>query len=338
MEKEGSESADRPEKAPTAIYIESHRSANALISPLPPPQIDAALVGRTRTLLEPVWMQRLQSTWKPDGIVGTVLSKLQLAPAGLVPLMERTTQIANQIGNSIARFEGPWRKIVEDIGAIAKQFEAYPDEMRAGLLAMSRSGWYLDLEMGTGEPIRFKQAVDVGREVDAEREMIDHFDRRADGIRTELIQKYPHRRRIFEAAFDAHANGQYVLSIPVLLAQVDGICFDVAKAHFFMGRERAKVVEHAVELAGSEIAKAFLAPFQTEMSVTFSEKSRPEGFAGLNRHTVLHGESVDYGTRENGLRAISLLNYMSQSLQHEIDKPDEDTCDSSGNDAQNARS
>lgn len=133
MEKEGTEAADRPESAATANDIESHRSTHPLISPLPSPQIGAAPVGKTRMLLEPVWMQRLQSTLKPDRIVGTVMSKLQLAPAGLVPLMERTTQIANQIGTSIARFEDFWRKIVEDIGAVAKQFEAYPDEIRAGL-------------------------------------------------------------------------------------------------------------------------------------------------------------------------------------------------------------
>lgn len=38
-------------------------------------------------------------------------------------------------------------------------------------------------------------------------------------------------------------------------------------------------------------------------------------FDGLNRHQVLHRESVDYGTEINSLKAISLLNYVFQVLR-----------------------
>ncbi|SPB14778.1 hypothetical protein NOV72_02010 [Caballeronia novacaledonica] len=195
---------------------------------------------------------------------------------------------------------------------------------------MSQFGWYLDRQMGMGAPLRFKSAVDAGRAPEAERKMIAHFEPRAEGICAELMEKYPHRSELFEAAFNAHRNGQYILSIPVMLSQVDGICLDVAKAHFFMGRDREKVISHVVEFAGSEIARAFLAPFESDMSVVQSQKARSEGFAGLNRHMVLHGESLDYGNRENGLRAISLLNYISQSLQQDTDRPVEETSDSTG--------
>ncbi|XQL33700.1 hypothetical protein ACOIY0_30870, partial [Burkholderia contaminans] len=91
----------------------------------------------------------------------------------------------------------------------------------------------------------------------------------------------------------------------------------------FMGKERPKVLAYATELAGTELARAFLAPLESGMTVALSEKARPQGFSGLNRHMVLHGESTDYGTKENGLRAISLLNYISQSLQRELSAPDE---------------
>ena len=212
--------------------------------------------------------------------------------------------------------------MTEKMGVVAKALKAYPDNMREGLAAMSQSGWYLDLEMGMSEPWRFKQAVDSGREADAEAEMVEHFEARAAGIHGELIQAYPRRREIFDAAFDAHLRGQYLVSIPVLLAQVDGICFDLANAHFFMGRERSKVAAHAMQFAGSQIARAFLAPLESEMTIALSEKARPPGFTGFNRHMVIHGESVDYGTKENSLRAISLLNYISQSLQRELREPD----------------
>ena len=41
------------------------------------------------------------------------------------------------------------------------------------------------------------------------------------------------------------------------------------------------------------------------------------GFIDLNRHAVMHGESLDYGSEENGLKAVSLLNYVSYILSED---------------------
>lgn len=257
----------------------------------------------------------------PLGTVGTVFETIQQRTSGLQSLLRDMNEVSATFDKTFSALQEPWRRMMESIGAFGKALETYPDNMREGLVSMSRSGWYLDLEMGMSEPLRFKRAMDDGRAADAEASMVEHFEARTAGIRSELVQTYPHRGEIFDAAFDAHISGQYLVSIPVLLAQVDGICFDVANAHFFMGKERPKVVAHAVQVASSQIARAFLAPLESEMTIALSEKARPQGFTGLNRHTVLHGESVDYGTKENGLRAISLLNYMSQSLQRELSEP-----------------
>ena len=43
-------------------------------------------------------------------------------------------------------------------------------------------------------------------------------------------------------------------------------------------------------------------------------QQEPDGWSHLNRHRVLHGEVTDYGTEENSLKAISLLNYCALVL------------------------
>lgn len=260
------------------------------------------------------------------GAAVSAMKAIQQRTPGLHSLLQKASEVFLACDKTFSPLREPWRPVMERIGSIGKILEKYPDKMREGLVVMSRSGWYLDLQMGISKPSHFKQAVDEGREVDAEASMVEHFEARTAGIRAELVQTYPHRREILDAAFDAHLSGQYLVSIPVLLAQVDGICFDVANAHFFMSKERQKVVAHAAQLAGSEIARACLAPLESEMTIALSEKARPPGFTGLNRHMVLHGESVDYGTQENGLRAISLLNYISQSLQREFSEPGNGSC------------
>lgn len=277
----------------------------------------------TMALAEPEWLKQLRVGLNPPSAIGAALDQLQQRTSRLLPLIEHANEVGNAFSMRLTAIGEPFRKMAEDMAVVARTFETYPNKMREGLVAMSQCGWYLDRDMGVSEPLRFKRVMDDGREADAEAEMVKHFEERTAGILAELKHAYPHRRKILDAAFDAHLSGQYLVSIPVLLAQVDGICFDVANAHFFMGRERPKVLAFAVEFAGSQISRAFLAPLESEMTIALSEKVRPQGFNGLNRHMVLHGESVDYGTKENGLRAISLLNYMSQSLQRDLTEPDD---------------
>jgi hypothetical protein len=269
---------------------------------------------------EPDWMKALRDN---QSAFQSVIDKLQKAAEGLVPIFDTARKAQKAVEDYLLPLEGPLRKMGEEFATIAKGFEEYPANVKAALLVMSQHGWYLDLQMRMSEPIRFKQAVEDGRLAEVEAEMVEHFEQRFDAIKDELVNNYPRRRAIFEEAFKAHANGQYLMSIPVLLSQVDGICFDVVNACFFMGGERKKVIAQLTAAASTSIAKAFLAPFEEEMLIAMSQKMRPKGFVGLNRHTVLHGESVDYGTKENGFRAVSLLNYVSQSLQRTLKREDE---------------
>jgi hypothetical protein len=62
---------------------------------------------------------------------------------------------------------------------------------------------------------------------------------------------------------------------------------------------------------------ALLSPLAAALPISASERERGDNFSVLNRHIVMHGESLDYGTRLNGLKAISLINYVSQVLERE---------------------
>jgi len=55
----------------------------------------------------------------------------------------------------------------------------------------------------------------------------------------------------------------------------------------------------------------FLDPLRHSLPVGQSSKERDNGFNRLNRHMVMHGESLDYGTQRYSLQALSLLNYVA---------------------------
>lgn len=192
---------------------------------------------------------------------------------------------------------------------VFEQFEQMAPELARGVAMMAMCGWYLDKEM----PIDV--ILDVAYMGDEDLEQIDrhfgeHFRNREWSIEAEISGVYPDRRALLQAAFGAHRNGLYELSIPVFLAQADGIFSDGLGGSPFIRHQREKARRDFVEAARSMWVREVLpSAMVAQAAVWMSEQDRDDSFSNLNRHQVLHGEVVDYGTEVNSLKAVSLLNY-----------------------------
>jgi hypothetical protein len=126
------------------------------------------------------------------------------------------------------------------------------------------------------------------------------------------------RRGLLEQALAAHFEGRYALSVPVLLAQIEGVLAD-AFAH--RGRLNGFGVKGAntpylrLLAAGAD---PFLGTVATTLlhaeGVTFARFERGEPWHGLNRHAVLHGADLDYATRERSLQAILTFDLIVDAL------------------------
>jgi hypothetical protein len=213
-------------------------------------------------------------------------------------------------------------------GNIFKSWDDLPERTRNSILAMAEAGWYLDLQMSFPKVTGFQQVVEEeGSEV-ADASMTAHFEKRLDAIQAFLIEGFPSRKRFFDAVFDAVRRGEHILAVPVLLAQTDGICKDVAGEYLFITEKgvvpaRPSVARFMLEQVHSDLSDAFLCMFEEVRPIGLTEKRRAPGFKGLNRHTVLHGEDLEYGTKLNSLKAVSLLNYVAQILTRKLDDEDE---------------
>jgi len=131
------------------------------------------------------------------------------------------------------------------------------------------------------------------------------FRRDAQKIERALVKQFPHRKRILREAFDAHQHEQYFSSVALFLTQADGICQDEIGNNIFSGRTTANA-DHVQEGILRELFKGLM---WKGWPLNLSEDNRPTGFSELNRHQVLHGESTDYGTEENSLKAMAFLNF-----------------------------
>lgn len=131
-------------------------------------------------------------------------------------------------------------------------------------------------------------------------------------IKKEWLKK---RKLILKAVIDAHTKGQFLLSVPVMLTQVEGIIADGYGHIGWLGQERLKKYieelcpENNTFLPDTVIRSILL----NTILVKFEHGKKIN--SSLSRHAILHGADIDYGTKKNSLKALLLFNYLQTSFK-----------------------
>lgn len=199
---------------------------------------------------------------------------------------------------------------------LKSHFQDLPPRLQDAVLTLAEQGWYVDFDMPITGIFELKELFLDRHESEAESELIVYFENRLEKIEEIISKQFHHRSHIVSSAFKAHKMDEYYLSIPVFLAQVDGICKDVVGQYFFSKKDRKpKTASYVEQIAADTFRSALLSPLAKTTSISASEQEREADFDLLNRHMVLHGESLDYGSQLNSLKAISLINYLTQVLK-----------------------
>ena len=199
---------------------------------------------------------------------------------------------------------------------LQRSFRELPPRTQDALLLLGVHGWYLDLEMPLPGLWELKKALSEGNVEEAEEALAEYFEGRLEEIEKSISERYKHRAHLIRAAFNAHRRQEYELSIPVLLAQTDGICKEVVNQYLFIKQNKKPgTAIYVDQIAADTLRAALLSPLAKTLPINASERERPADFEALNRHTVLHGESLDYGSKINSLKAISLVNYVAHVLE-----------------------
>ena len=201
--------------------------------------------------------------------------------------------------------------IIPTFDDLKNSFQELPNNIQEALLLLGENGWYLDLEMSLPTLWHLRNILEEGNLLKAENILIEYFESRLSEIEKSILKKFPSRKHLLKAAFNAHRRKEYCLSIPLFLAQSDGICKEVIRQYLFMKSNRKpQTAIYVDQITNDTFMAAILSPLAEILPINASENERPRNFNGLNRHMVLHGESLDYGSKINGLKAISLVNYV----------------------------
>ncbi|BBI51091.1 hypothetical protein HORIV_35120 [Vreelandella olivaria] len=136
----------------------------------------------------------------------------------------------------------------------------------------------------------------------------DHFEGVMSLFSEAVAGDFPQNRRlIIQDAVLAHQ--EKVQPIYANLPNASGWLCRRCSFKACMG-PKASLFKDAREANGTAFLSAILEPLlQKNLPISANEKDRKRDDYPLhivNRHAVLHGESCDYGTRENSARAFSL--------------------------------
>lgn len=224
------------------------------------------------------------------------------------PIFDIVKQTA--ITELIKSLEKSQKEIEPLLQVVSESLRNLPQKLRSDIMALSEEGWFYDLNMEFDESLHYDGDKLLLND-ELEKYLIEFFQVNAKAIQLKVETKYPDRSHIISAAFDAYNRGDYYLAIPVIFAQVDGICHREISANLFLkGEWDDKISQYLDENSLGWLPYILVSLLTEPLPIKLSRKKRGNNFTGLNRHIVMHGESLDYGTQPNALKAISLLNYV----------------------------
>jgi hypothetical protein len=211
-------------------------------------------------------------------------------------------------------------EVQKSIGDIRKRMAKVPDEMKSLSRALAQRGWYLSMAMDFKFLYFLKSYQDADKLKNVDALMIIYLRKHLDEIQGYITAAFPKRAAILAGALAAHVRKEYVLSVPTLLAQADGICSELLGTQLYARSKGTPHTAKAVEpYSSSDLMSSLLEPLRLAGALNAYDHERSKFPDVLNRHEVLHGKSLDYGSEINSLRAISLLSYLSTTVASAIE-------------------
>ncbi len=272
--------------------------------------------------------QAINANFQVQEVTSSMLEIRQQLIKTIEPVLQIQTQTSDILKNLSLSFENLNQSLLSNFrfqieNLISPSFENFfesfrqlPEHIQVALLTMGNHGWFFDLEMSLPSLWELENALDEGELKEAEAALVGYFQENLQSIEDRIAAKFPHRAKIIHSAFNAHKRGEYELAIPIFLAQTDGICYEVINQYLFMRSEKKpRTAIYVDTIASDTFRHALLSPLSQPLPISASQNERDETFNELNRHQVMHGESLDYGTEINSLKSISLLNYVAQVLR-----------------------
>lgn len=249
--------------------------------------------------------------------IAEVISRRLLTPESLAGLRSVGAGL-RAVGEWLEEHREAWLPLLANLAVSLDELRTHQlapfvqlDERLVGVLV--ERGWYPDTRMAPASLALLSSCIDEDP-CAIDEIMQDVFRERLANIEARLAGEYPERSAVLRDAFWAHRASRYNLSIPVFLSQADGIWCDRINRNLFHNGTSEAIQTLLLQVSDPNARELIRALDTSGWPLAMSKGRRPSGFTDLNRHQVLHGEDIGYGTEINSLKAASFINYCAFML------------------------
>jgi hypothetical protein len=249
-------------------------------------------------------------------------------------LAELTSPIIRMLEQIGSGFQQQIAQIKASVDVVAATLFKYLEEQEAAVEAFSEAGWPIAPSMPEWLIRRVVEFHDESKIRYASHVIMGYYRRNNYGNLAKAIRTwkdhplFASRMHIINDAFWVHCKRKYTLSIPALMAQIEGVLTEFVVANNlgvdWEFREWAKQRLKAQVAIGDPdmrhtfatwaIAKTLLHHLEeSTYSPTRIDKqmARPPKCREITRHTVLHGVMPNYNRESHSLKAFLILDAIS---------------------------
>lgn len=126
------------------------------------------------------------------------------------------------------------------------------------------------------------------------------------------ISIFSPRLHVLEDSMEAHIDGKFTLSIPCLLAQIEGILWDIARKNGFAIGKTTIITNQGKR----EVKSAYTLVQDTGMYYLMADELAGfflrEVYTDTFRHAILHGRDPYYAKEEDSMKLIMLLRALAE--------------------------
>lgn len=235
----------------------------------------------------------------------------------LQPWQMTITTGLRQFAKQTAKVQGFVAQVAQALGEIGLIYQQYP-------LVMYYLGWppvdcfTMDEQSRTVSKYHQQREQLVPLRAAIERTVLARYD---DARLKAIVERWESRtllaRRlsILRPAVEAHIEGKYALSVPALLAQMEGVVADG-----FAHRGQMNGVQYKAYVG--KLLSPELLRKHDEMVKDFMVEVILAGFKhggplpnSMSRHAILHGADTSYGTAATSLKVILLFDYLQGAFR-----------------------
>jgi hypothetical protein len=202
-------------------------------------------------------------------------------------------------------------KIIKQNEEQKKTLEFHRELFSLTLKLLANYGWYISEDLKMNELTSMYRNAYEENVKELDNFFIQFYNDSLEKNTTSLSIRFKDRKIMFQEALSAHKNKYYHCSTLLWLTLCDSLC----EGELFKLKGEKKAIKNFLQKNGTdEIHSKYLEVLTEVNAIDVFTGNKSNYISQLNRHGIVHGYDINYGTEVNSLKAFSLLVFIKDMV------------------------